>query len=472
MTDRLDLPPTPATTFYRPFQGHDFSPWLAEVKALSRLALPLAGTQLAQMAVMTTDVIMLGQLGKTALASAAIGSTVFYFAWLIGIGPVSALAPMIAQALGARGRALGEVRRIARMGLWAILLVSAPLMVFLLFAKPILMALHQDPVLASGAGQIVSMLAFGLPFSLAYQAQRNISSALGGAKAALWVMAATIVFNLIADYALIFGRFGAPRLGLVGAGLATSSSYVFSAAAMAAVMRLTPTLHRYRIWRRFYRPDWIKLKEAMRLGFAIGLTMIFEAMLFNTMTLVMGAFGATSLAAHQIALNVSSITFMGPLGIGMAATIRVGAAAGAEDWPGVRRAGYTAMASAILWIGVCGAVMAVFGRSIAGLYLPGRDPDDLQAIQLATTFLKIAAAFQIFDALQVVGAMTLRGLKDARAPMILAGASYWLAGAPASFLLAWGFHLRGLGVWLGLAFGLMVAAISMVTRFWALSRRR
>lgn len=447
-----------------------FSPFAAEAVQIVRLAGPLTITQLAQMAVLTTDVIMLGRFDKSALASAAIGNVIFYFAWLIGMGPVSALSPMIAHALGARPRARVEVRRIVRMGLWSILLSAPPLMLLLQAAAPILVFLRQDPALAAGAGRFVGLLALGLPLSIAYQALRNVSTALGRPTAALWVMAATIGFNFLGDYTLIFGHFGAPRLGLVGAGLATSASFAFSALAMAVVMRLDPVLRRYRILRRFLRPDWRRLGEAVRLGSAIGVTMIFEAMLFNSMTLVMGAFGTAALAAHQIALNVASITFMGPLGVGMAATVRVGLAAGAGDGRGVRRAGFAAMAVSSGLAGVCGVAMALFAPELAGLYVTTRTPADLKVIALASRYLKVAAAFQLFDALQVVGAMSLRGLKDARGPMVLAGASYWIAGAPTCIILAFVFHLGGLGVWIGLAFGLAVAALSMGLRFWRLAR--
>ena len=469
MTDLIENPTL--QTAAGPGATHRLAPWIAEAQALSKLALPMAATQFAQMAVLTTDIVMLGRLGKGALAAAAIGNAVFYFAWMIGMGPMSALAPMIAQALGARVNAVGEVRRIVRMGVWTILMLAAPLMTFLLFGRTILIALRQDPVLATDAGRFVAVLAIGLPFSLGYQGLRNVTTALGRPHPALWVMGATIGFNLIGDYTLIFGHFGAPKLGIVGAGLATSLSFMFSAAAMGLVIRLTPSLHRYRVLRRFHRPAWRKLIEIFRLGMPIGVTILFEAMLFNAMTLVMGTFGAVSLAEHQIALNVASITFMAPLGIGMAATIRVGLATGAEDYAGVRRAGYTAMAVACLIIGVCGVVMALFGADIVGLYFAGRTADDLLVIALAAALLKAAAAFQIFDALQVVNAMSLRGMKDARAPMILAGASYWLAGAPMCILLGVGLHMGALGVWIGLAFGLAVAAASMGLRFWRLSRK-
>ena len=273
--------------------SHAWAPWIAEAKqALGILATPLIFTQLAQMAIFTTDVIMLGRLSKTALASAAIGNTVFYFAWLVGGGPASAVSPMIAHILGERAGNKGGVRASLRMGLWSVAICSIPMMAVMWFAKPILLALHQDPVLAEGAGKFVGMLSFGLPFSLGYLVLRNFTTALGKPRAGLWVMAATIAFNGLAGYTLIFGHFGAPRLGIVGSGLATAASAMFSFVAMLAIIGATPSLRAYRMFRRFHKPVTVKLAEVFRLGLPIGLSMIFEAMLSNTMTLVMGTFGA------------------------------------------------------------------------------------------------------------------------------------------------------------------------------------
>jgi MATE family multidrug resistance protein len=198
--------------------------------------------------------------------------------------------------------------------------------------------------------------------------------------------------------------------------------------------------------------------------------MMFEAMLFNCMTILMGTFGAATLAAHQIALNVPSVTFMVPLGVAMAATIRVGKASGAGDQPGVRRAGFTAMAMATVFMGLCGVVLALFPATIAKLYFDPRAVGAAEVIGLAVVYLRVAAAFQIFDALQVVGALSLRGLKDARVPLVLAGVSYWLVGAPICIGLGVGLHMRGLGVWIGLALALAAAAAAMSARFYWLSR--
>jgi len=444
--------------------------WTGEARALAKLAGPLVFTQLAQMAIMTTDVVMLGRLSKTALASAALGNTIFFFCWLIGCGPVAAVSPMIAHILGARARDRAGVRAVTRMGFWSVLMLSVPLIAVLLFSRDILLLLGQKPELAAGAGRFTAVLCIGFPMTLGYQVLRNFATALSRPNSALWVMVAAIFFNVFADYALIFGHFGMPRLGLVGAGLASTSSFTFSFLAMTAIVYLTPALRKYRIFRRFHRPHWATLAEIFRLGMPIGLTMIFEAMLFNSATLIMGTFGTNSVAAHQIALNVPSITFMVPLGIGMASTVRVGLAAGARDGHGVRRAFNAAMLMGAGFMTVTSVIIWTFPHQIAGLYFADAAAN-ADVIALAALFLHVAAAFQIFDGLQVVGALSLRGMKDARMPMWIAGASYWLAGFPMCLWLAFGWHMQGLGIWLGLAFALLVAAAAMCGRFYYLARR-
>ena len=450
----------------------DGGPWLAEARAIAHLAGPLIVTQLAQMAVMTTDVILLGRFSRTALAAAAIGNTVFYCAWLIGGGPALAVAPMIAQLLGLDPDDKDGVRACARMGLWATLAISLPMMIVLWQGQWILLALHQDPILADNAGKFLRMLSLELPFALGFQVVRGFTTAVGRPRAGMWVMAATIAFNAVVGWTLIFGHFGAPRLGIVGSGLATALSGLFSFGALAFMVQSDAVLRSYRLFHQFGRPATDKLREVLRLGLPIGLTLIFEAMLFNVMTLVMGTFGVVSLAAHQIALNVASITFMVPLGLGMAGTVRVGLAAGAGNGHGARRAGFTAMVMGVGFIILCAGAMVAWGRPVASLYVGGRASEDVAVIAMAALFLKVAAAFQVFDALQVVAAQSLRGLKDAHAPMFIAGGSYWLVGAPMCLLFAFTFGLRGFGVWIGLALGLAAAAVALFTRFALLTREK
>jgi MATE family multidrug resistance protein len=405
------------------------------------------------------------------LAGAALGNTVFFFAWLFGLGPTAAISPMIAHILGANPNDRAGVRAVARMGLWTVLLLSLPLATFLLFTREVLLLFAQQPALAAAAGRFVMPLCLGLPCSLGYQVLRNYATALGKPNAPLWVMAVTIAFNAFGDYALIFGHFGMPRLELFGSGTASACSYAFSFLAMTGVVFVTPALRKYRIFRRFARPDWGKFAELFRLGMPIGLTMIFEASLFNTATLLMGTFGTASVAAHQIALNVASITFMVPLGVAMAATVRVGLAAGGGDSAGVRRAGISAVAVSAAFMSVCAVAIALSRHQIAGLYF-ANVASNADAMEFTAVFLQVAAAFQIFDGIQVTAALSLRGLKDAHMPMWIAGGCYWLIGFPVCFGLGVGLGWQGLGVWIGLAFALFVAAISMCWRFNYLSREQ
>jgi MATE family multidrug resistance protein len=469
MSDIAELNIAAADT--QPVTAEGLAGWVAEARALIKLAFPLMITQLAQMAIMTTDVIMLGRLSSTALASATLGNTVFFFTWLLGFGPASAVSPMVAHVIGANPNERAGVRHIARMGLWSVLIVSLPLMTVLLFTTPILLAFDQKSELAAGAGAFTAALCLGLPASLGYQVLRNFATALNRPTAPLIVMGLAIGFNALGDYTLIFGHFGFPKLGLVGSGTASALSFTFTFLSMLGVIYWTPALRKYRILRRFWRPVWYELAEVFRLGMPIGLTTIFEAMMFNAATLVMGTFGTASLAAHQIAINVPSITFMVPLGIAMAATVRVGLAAGRGDGHAVRRSGYSAMLMAVGFMAAMGLILWFFPDRIAALYLPHTRANE-DVIHIAILFLHVAAVFQVVDGLQVAASLSLRGLKDARAPMWIAGASYWLAGAPMCVWLAFGEHLNGLGVWYGLAFGLAVAAVAMTTRFYVLSGRR
>jgi MATE family multidrug resistance protein len=305
---------------------------------------------------------------------------------------------------------------------------------------------------------------------MAFQVLRSFSTALSRAVPPLIVMGLAILWNAAGDYALIFGHFGLPRLGVYGAGLASASSNIFSFAAMLTVCLWQPALKRYRILHRWWQPHWASFRELFKLGLPIGITMVFEVALFNGAALAMGTFGLASLAAHQIAITIPSLTFMIPLGIGLAATVRVGLAAGAKDQVAARRAGFTAIAMGAAFMCGTALVLLLWPRPIATLWLPDI-PANAEVLALAVSFLHVAAAFQLMDGVQVTAAMSLRGLKDTRGPMWLAGTSYWLAGAPMCAILGFFTPLRGLGVWLGLAFGLLVAAITLTTRFVLLSKK-
>lgn len=446
-------------------------PWLDEARALMKLAAPLIAMQLAQIGSLTADIIMVGELGKEAIAATSIGAVLFYFTWLVGYGPVMAVSPIVAQILGAHPNDRARVRAAVRMGLWAVGLMSLPLMALLIWAKPMLIALGQDPKIAAMAEPWVHAVAFGLPFTLGFGVLRNFSAAIGKQNAVLVIAIATVLFNIAGNYVLIYGNLGAPALGVQGSGIASALAYAFSFVAMLTVFLIAPSFRKYRLLHRFWRFDRAKFAEMFRLGAPMGMSMLFEAMLFNAATLMMGIFGAASIAAHQIAMNVGSVTFMVPLGIGLAATVRVGLFAGAKNAEGARRAGHTAMAFGAGFMLLFAVVIALMPETLVDIYIATDDPGNADVVKLAIPFLYIAAVFQLFDAMQVTGQMSLRGLKDAQAPMWIAGLSYWLVGFTLSYTLAFWAGLQGFGVWIGLAAGLAVAGIGMVLRFEILSRR-
>ncbi len=447
-------------------------PWIDESRALLKLAAPLIAMQLAQIGSLTADVIMVGELGKEALAAVSIGAVMFYFAWLVGYGPVMAVSPIVAQILGAHPNDRARVRAAVRMGVWATMLLCVPLMVLLIWARPVLMMLGQDPQIAAAAEPWVHAVALGLPFSLGFGVLRNFAAAIGRQGAVLAISVATLLVNIAMNYTLIYGHFGAPALGVWGAGIASAIAFAFSFFALLCVFLVVPSFKKYHLLHRFWRLDRAKFAEVFRLGGPMGMSMIFEAMLFNSATLMMGIFGAASVAAHQIAMNVGSITFMVPLGIGLAATVRVGLFAGGGNVEGARRAGFTAILCGAGFMSCCAVVIALIPESLTGIYVATADPANADVVELAIPFLYIAAIFQLFDALQVTGQMSLRGLKDAQMPMWIAGLSYWLVGFALAWSLAFWAGFEGFGVWIGLAAGLAIAGLGMVGRFEILSRRR
>lgn len=446
-------------------------PWLDEARALLKLAAPLIAMQLAQMGSITADVIMVGALGKEALAATSIGAVMFYFAWLGGYGPVAAVSPIVSQILGAHPNDRARARAAVRMGLWAVAFISLPLMTFLIWSKPVLLALGQQPEIVAMAAPWTHIVALGLPFALGFGVLRNFASSVGRQNAVLAISVVTLLVNIALNYLLIFGHFGAPKMGVLGAATASAIAYAFSFVAMLGVILWSPQFRKYHLLHRFGRADWAKFREIFRLGAPMGMSMIFEAMLFNSATLIMGTFGAASVAANQIALNIGSLTFMVPLGIGLAATVRVGLAAGARDAEGARLAGYTAMFCGAGFVMFCAVIIAMVPEALISLYIPLSVAENAEVVGLAVTFLYVVAIFQLFDALQVTGQMSLRGLKDANAPMWIAGLSYWLVGFTLAWSLAFWAGMQGLGVWIGLASGLAAAAFGMVLRFDILSRR-
>lgn len=439
---------------------------MAEAGATLRLGWPLVLTNLAQTAMTATDVMMMGQLGPDALAAGALGSNLYMAVLIFGIGVMAAVSPMLSIELGRNRHAVREIRRTVRQGFWAAATLVGPMWLFLWQAEAVLAAMGQDRALSAAAGSYVRALQWSLLPFFFYLVLRGFVAALQRPLAAMLVVLAAVLFNAFANWVLMFGRLGLPALGLPGSGLATALSSVLMFAGLAALVLRDRQFRRFRLFGRFWVADWPRYRAFWRLGLPIGATLAFEVVIFNGAAFLMGLIGPTALAAHAIAIQIASLTFMVPMGIGQAATVRVGRAFGAGDRDGIRRAGQVAIVLGVGFMALTALVMWLAPHWLVRPFLDVRRPGAIEVAALAMHFLVFAAIFQIVDGAQVVGSCLLRGLGDTRIPMLYAGLGYWVIGLPLSVALGFGTPLAGSGIWIGLAVALALVAALMLGR-WA-----
>ena len=443
----------------------DRATFAREARATLRLAGPVVASQLAQVSLGFVDTVMVGRLGKEALAGVGLGANVFFTFCLLGLGVVLAVGPLVSQAFGAGDdRGVGEG---ARQGLWASVLVGVPLGLVLAGAGRVLPALGQDPATAALAAEYLGAIAWGVPAFLAFGALRSFAEGVSRPLVVVPVALAGVAVNAFLNDALIHGRYGLPELGAVGTGYASAATTWAMALGLAAVVRFRPALHRYGLLRA-EGPHRRTLLELLRVGTPIGLALMVEAGLFSVTYLLMGRIGVVAQAAHQIAINAASVTFMVALGVGLAGGVRVGQAEGAGDRAGVRRAGLTSMALAVGFMGLTAALFRGAPRLVIGVYLDA--PANAAVARLAVTLLAFAGFFQVFDGLQVAAGSALRGLKDTAVPMAIGAAAYWGVGLTVGYALAFPGGFGAEGLWTGLVVGLAAAAAGLATRFWRRTR--
>jgi multidrug resistance protein, MATE family len=434
----------------------------------ARLAAPLAIAQLSQTAMSVTDTILLGSLGADALAAGGLGANLFFVVVTVLQGVLTSVSVSVAQARGAQNES--HVPHIYWTGLALTLLLALPAFTLLSFAAPILLALGEPPLLAHHVGEYAAVLRWGAPASLiGVGLMRSFLPAIGAAKRLLWVSVACVFVNGFLNYGLIHGAWGLPQLGFLGSAVATAITVWLSAIVLMSLLHLRPSHQHYVAARR---PTAPLMGELVSIGWPVAITYAVEATLFLTTGLLMGLLGETPLAAHQIALNVASMTFMVPLAIGQAANVRVGYWAGAGEPRAARHAGFAALGLGAGFMSMSALVMVLAPRWIVGLYLHLNDPANAATVTLATTLLGVAAIFQIVDGVQAVGSGCLRGLKDTRIPMLAATLGYWGIGFPTGYALAFHFGLGARGLWWGLATGLATVAVMMTLRFHRMSLRR
>ena len=444
--------------------------WASELRGTAQLSAPLIVTSVAQMAINAVTTVMVGRLGPGELAAAGLANSIYSCLMVFSVGLVSAVAPMLANERGRHRHAVRELRRTVRQGFWACLAIALPAWLILWNVEALLDLLGEDPDSARRAARLMHCLQWGLLPQLLYMVLRSFLAALERPLWTLLAAFAAILVNLGLGTSLIFGHLGVPALGLIGAGISNACASTTLFVSLALVVTRGRRFRRYRLFGRFWRADWLRFRELMRLGLPIAVTIAFEATIFTAAMLMMGWISSTAVAAHAIALQVGSLAYMVPTGIAQATTVRVGLARGARDAARVRRAGWSGYGLALCASSLIALFVALNPRFFAAIFIDVDAPQNAAAVALAMTFLALAALFLITDCLQVIAAAMLRGLYDARVPMLIAGIGYWLVGLPLGALLAFHFGIGGVGIWLGLSAGLGATGIIMTTR-WVMRER-
>jgi len=437
-----------------------------ETRATVRLAAPIAVAQIAQIGMGITDTVLLGALGRDALAAGALGAMVFFVLTTVLQGVLASVAIVIAHARGANDET--RIAPVLRTGYVIASIMALPLMVMMMYADPILRALQEPPELAALVGPYDQILLWATLPAMWLAVQRSYLTAMSRPQIILYVAVAALLMNGFLNYGLIHGAWGLPEMGYLGSATATAITVWCQMIATSVGIYLMPNLARFHRWGALL---WRDAREILHLGWPIAITIGVELLLFAAGGLLAGILGTTALAAHQIVLSAASLTFMIPHALNQAANVRVGYHAGAGAFTASRRAGWVAITLGIVSSVIAAAVMLAWPREISLLFLKVSNDGDAQVIDLAVELFFICALFQLVDGLQAIAAGSLRGLKDTRTPMLLAAFSYWGIGFPVAWWL--GIHAGhgAPGIWVGLALSLFVAAAMLVTRFWIMSRR-
>jgi MATE family multidrug resistance protein len=441
----------------------------AELSATLRLALPLALANLIQMAIHAVDVIFIARLGEEQLAASTLGVAAFgLFVW--SASGLIALSPLVAAELGRRRHSVREVRRTTRMAIWLTVAIAAVLTGMFQFGEEIMRATGQPEALAVRAGAFLGVLALAILPTLMANTLRLFVASLDRAAYATWINLLALGTNTLGNWLLVFGNAGFPELGLIGSAVSSVITSCMMVLAYAVTIRLDRRLRRYRIMGNWWRSDWQRFKDIVRIGFPIWATILAEAGLFAGAAFLMGLIGEAQLAGHAVALQVAALAFQVPFGVAQAATIRVGLAYGARDPAGIRRAGLASFVFGIGFMAVTAGLMFTIPRTILSIYVDIDAPQNAAMLGYATQFLFIAAVFQLFDGAQAVGAGALRGLQDTRVPMAYALIGYWGPGLGTCIWLGFFTPVGGLGIWLGFVVGLAVVAVLMLWRWFRRER--
>lgn len=437
--------------------------WIRELKATAALALPLMIGHLSHMGMGFTDTLMAGRLSALDLAAVALANSIWLPLWLFVLGLMLGISPTVAQWFGAKQWC--EIGMFFRQALWLAIFLGVILHFTLQEAHLFLVWFGVDPSLWGITADYLYALSWGAPFTALWLAGRLTSEGTGHTRVIMYVQLAALCINALADYVLMFGAWGMPAYGAVGAGWSTTVVMSFSALVYFLYLCRSQRYQQYGLFEKFDWPDWRVLFSQLRLNIPIGVAVVMEASLFSGVALLMGGLGAVPLAAHQIAINYASMMFMIPMSLGSALTARIGQAVGAGQFNEARYIGMLGMFTGALLMTFSGLIMVFFPEVIVGAYTR-----DAIVTELAVSLLFFAALFQIWDGVQVCAAGALRGLKDTAIPGFITVVAYWGVGFPCAWFLGLQHGMGPEGLWVGLLAGLFLAAILLSLRFYRVAR--
>ena len=439
------------------------SPIRTESKKFLQLAIPLASAQVAQSLTGFFDTIMMGRLGAETLAAGGLASLTFFALLNTAGGVVMGVSPLIAEAYGAGKK--NRIEKLARQGFWLVLLLSLPMMIAIAHLDSIMLRLGQAEITVTLANTCLDIILWGFFPALGFAMLRGVVSGLSHARPVMLIVIIGTIFNIIGNYILGFGKFGFPRLEL--AGLSISSTLALWGMFIALIIYILkhPRLKTYRIFEQLHKLKPTIIWELSKTGIPIGIFIALELGLFTIVTYLMGALGTEVLAAHQIVFQTIVVTFMIPLGMSYAATVRVGQWLGQKNLEGIKRSGYLSISMGLIFAIFITVAMLLFPQVIVALYLDIDDPANAEILTLALPMLTIATLSQILDTVQKITYGALQGLQDTRIPVLLSIPAFWGIGLTTGYILGFHFGLGGTGLWLGQSVGVAIAAILFLVRF-------
>lgn len=426
------------------------------------LAYPVVLSQLGHILVSVADSIMVGRLGTLPLAAASLANSIFTIVLVFGLGLSFSITPLVAGAFGRKKK--NRISLLLINGVIVSSLAGILLFVFGYLLSPLLYYLNQPPDVVDLTIPFINILFLSMVPLMVFQGFKQFAEGLSLTRQSMYISVFANILNIIGNYILIYGAFGAPELGLNGAAISTLFSRIIMAAMMGYFVVASRHLQVYRLQLKAKFISSRYMWRIIKLGFPISVQMIFEMGAFSFSAIMIGWLGAKELAAHQIAINIAALTYMMASGIAAAATIRVGTLFGQGHLREMRTAGYSSLYMAVGFMTITGFIFILTNNFIPQLYI--KDPE---VIKIASGLLIIAALFQISDGVQVVGLGALRGLEDVKIPSLISLLAYWVIGLPVGYLLCFHFNLGSNGIWTGLLLGLSMAAILIFFRFRKLS---